>query len=123
MATQRPNQDFSYDKTPAASAIDLYDFKNDPTLLATATDKYLPFKNVYIFNTGTTDLTFQFNQRQQSRTVPAGTIMAVTNIDLVFAKVTNKSASTAGAYTILFNNDLSQEEIMQKLAEKLGVFV
>ena len=121
MALKRKTRDFSYTETPAASAIKYWDFASDPTLIGTNTDDYLPFSNVTVFNNGSTDLKYRENQQDGYKYIPAGTIMELNNREIMFASIENVSSTTAGSYIVVFNNDVSQLEVLKKLAEKMGV--
>lgn len=118
MALNRLNKDFSYTGTPGAETSDYYDFEED-----TATDKYAPFKNVVIQNTGTTSLRVYRNNQAGYRLLQKGVILELNDQEITFLRIYNESSTTAGAYTLELNNDYSEKEYLKEIANQIGTGV
>lgn len=74
-------------------------------------DKLAPFRNLVIYNDGTTLLKLFVNNRKGYKSVPAGTIYAHEDDTINFIRVVNASTTTDGSFFL----DLDSEETQKSL--------
>lgn len=118
---ERLNNLFSWDVASiSASSTDYYNFTGNKQPLETddagqETQDYAPFRNIVIYNNGTTDLRIYFNRQQGYRILPAGTILELTGQSISQLDVQNTSGASAGSYTFTLDNDVKEINILRAL--------
>lgn len=95
--------------------LDVSDLKDDN---GQTTDKLTPFRNVTIYNNGSTLLYVRLNHRKGYQPVPSGTIYQETEDVVSFVSVENKSASSAGNAILTLDNSDTQKSLLKSLVQK-----
>lgn len=108
------NANFTF--TTAAGATETKDLLEPATTDAngTVTQGYAPFYNLYVVNTGTTDILIRINGALGYDVVPAGTIAGIENELISSFTVTN-----AGAVAAAFKVKLDKKDTLISLMRAL----
>lgn len=110
------NVKINFASSISASSTKHYDL-DSPTLKddhGQETDDYAPYKNLFIYNSGSVDLKLFLNQRRGYDLIPAGTIYKIEDDNITFVAVKNTAAS-AGEYTLTLDNEDTQLSILKSL--------
>lgn len=113
MAIDRINKDFSYEVVIAASDFEYFDFEKDRD-----TDRYAPFKNATLLNTGTEAVKLFLNGQSGFKLIPAGTIFTLEDQEITYLKLVNVSSTNQAELTLQLDNDYSQKEYLRMIANR-----
>ena len=117
---ERENNDFTFtNNSLAASGSDFKDFTDFNTVddQSQRTNSFSPFRNVTIYNKGTTLLLVYINQRASPRPLPSSTILELNGQRISSIRITNSDGATAGAYIMNANNDVKEINVLKFIAQ------
>ena len=102
--------DYYKEVTVPANGEITFDFLSDNSV-----NRYVPFKNLFIFNANTTDLKVYVNRREYPRHLVKSGIIQAEDIDVKHLKFVNDSASNVDII-LTCNNDITELEALKKMS-------
>ena len=116
----RDTKTFNYSVDLAPGAFSYYDFANVAEVddLGDFTQKYVPFKNISIVNTGSETIRFYENDARNFIVIPSGVIYELKNRDIYRMKFENVGAVNNAVFTFSINNEITTDERVEMLLKR-----